>query len=165
MTGAAVGAATGAAVCGAGCAKLGALAGGIAGLIGDVHSSSTTPTHHDSIGRPVYAYAPGVGGAAQLYVVNDLSIPHVVLDVRIDGRLRASDIQFGEHHIIGAESFGTVPSKRYIVYIIGRNAGTTQIVGSRVYCISVGHHEPVAETILLRVGRLDPPGYGGESCR
>ncbi len=120
----------------------------------------------DSLGRPVYTHPTPTGffGAAQLDIVNDLPLPDVTLDVRIDGRLRASDIRFGENHLVGLEAFGIVPGKRYVVYIVGRKAGTNQIVGSQVFCISPGHHQPVRETILLHVGRLNPPGRGGGSC-
>ncbi len=120
----------------------------------------------DSLGRPVYSHGTPTGffGAAQLDVVNDLPLIDAVLDVRIDGHLRASDIRFGENRLIGFEAFGIVPGKRYVVRVVGRKAGTGQTYGSRVFCIRPGHHEPVRETILLSVGRLDPPGRGGEHC-
>ena len=163
-TGAGVGALIGGIACGGPCAKLGAFAGGAAGLLVDASRSSSADTHYDSLGRPVYTYAPGFGGAAQLDVVNDLPIADVTLDVRVNGRLQASDIQFGENRLIGLEPFGIVPGKRYIVYIVGRQVGMNQIVGSRVFCVSPGYYEPVRETILLHVGRLNLPGRGGESC-
>jgi len=163
-TGAGVGALIGGIACGGGCAKLGALAGGAAGLLVDASRSSAASVHQDSIGRPVYTYTPGFGGAPQLYIINDLPIADVVLDVRIDGRLRASDIQFGENQIVGLEVFGTAPGTRYIVLVVGRKAGTPQIVGSRLYCVSPRGQEPARETILLRIGKLDRPGRGGETC-
>ena len=117
----------------------------------------------DDLGRPMYTYPPGFGGAPQLYVVHDLPTPGIVLDVRIDGRLRASGIQFGEHHLIGLELIGTAPGTRYVVFVIGRNAGTSQIVGSQVFCVSP-KGEPTGEKILLHINKLNPPGKGGGRC-
>ena len=144
-------------------AKVGAVIGAAVGALVGASQSSATHTH-DSIGRPVHTYTSGFGGAAQIYVVHDLPTPSIVLDVRIDGHLRAADIQFGEHHLVGLESFGTAPDKRYVVFVIGRNAGTPQIVGSLVFCVTP-KGEPTGENILLHIIKLNPPGRDGGTCR
>jgi hypothetical protein len=95
--------------------------------------------------------------------VHDVPIPVVVLDVRVDGHLRAANIQFGEHRLIGLELFGTAPGTRYIVFVTGRYNRTPEIIGGLVFCVTP-RREPIGEKILLHVTGLNPPGRRSVTC-